>query len=86
MPAVESADALKEKLAKTLMGTAMSNADIFSSVFIVFKSVVKLIRLKSFILNCFDINSELTRKVPLLKLKLPLRIIGDRLSGYGFTF
>ncbi len=86
MPAVESADALKEKLAKTLMGRARSNADIFSSVFIVFKSVVKLIRLKSFILNCFDVNSELTRKVSLLKLKLLLRIIGDRLSGYGFTF
>jgi hypothetical protein len=37
-------------------------------------------------LNCFDVNSELTRKVSLLKLKLLLRIIGDRLSGYGFTF
>ncbi len=77
MPAVESADALKEKLAKTLMGRARSNADIFSSIFIVFKSVVKLIRLKSFIFNCFDVNSELTRKVSLLKLKLLLRIIGD---------
>jgi hypothetical protein len=43
MPAVESAEALKEKLAKTLIGRARSNTDLFSSVFIVFKSVVKVI-------------------------------------------
>jgi hypothetical protein len=42
MPAVESAEAGKEKLAKILIGRARSNADIFSSFFIVFKSVVKL--------------------------------------------
>ncbi len=86
MPAVESAEALKEKLAKTLIGRTRSNADLFSSVFIVFKSVVKLIRLKSFTSNCFDINAGLTSEVPLPKLKLPLGLVGDRVSCYGFGF
>jgi len=86
MPAVESAEALKEKLAKTLIGKARSNADIFSSVFMVFKSVVKLIRLKLFTSNCFDINTGLTSEVTLPKLKLLLKIVGDRVSGYGFGF
>ncbi len=75
MPAVESADALKEKLAKTLIGRATSNAAVFSSVFMVFKCVVKLIRLKSFTSNCFDINARLTSEVTLPKLKLLLGLV-----------
>jgi hypothetical protein len=43
MPAVESAAAGKEKLANILIGRARSNADLFSTVFIIFKSVVNLI-------------------------------------------
>ncbi len=61
MPAVESAEALKEKLAKILIGRARSTADIFSSVFIVFKSVIKVISLKSLASNCFDINAGLMK-------------------------
>jgi hypothetical protein len=75
MPAVESAEAGKEKLAKTLMGRARSNAVLFSSVFMVLQSVVKLIRLKSFTSNCFDINAELTSDVTLPKLKFPLGLV-----------
>jgi hypothetical protein len=52
----------------------------------VFKSVVKLIRLKLFTSNCFDINTGLTSEVTLPKLKLLLKIVGDRVSGYGFGF
>ncbi len=75
MPAVESAEAGKEKLAKTLMGRARNNAVLFSSVFMIFQSVVKLIKLKSFTSNCFDINAELTSEVTLAKLKLPLGFV-----------
>ena len=74
-PAVESAEALKEKLAKTVIGRVRSNAEVFSSVFIVFKSVEKLIRLRLFTSDCFDINAGLTSEVPLAKLKFPLGLI-----------
>jgi hypothetical protein len=51
----------KEKLAKTLIGTAMSNAALFSSVFIVFKEVFYLIRNKLFLF--FDLRLIQTRQV-----------------------
>jgi hypothetical protein len=75
MPAVESAETGKEKLAKILIGRARSNAVLFSSLSMVFPSVVKLIRLKSFTSNCFDINAGLTSEVTLAKLKLPLGLV-----------
>jgi hypothetical protein len=75
MPAVESAETGKEKLANILIGRARSNAVLFSSLFMVFQSVVKLIRLKSFTSNCFDINAALTSEVTLAKLKLPLGFV-----------
>ncbi len=78
MPAVESAKAGKERLAKMLVGKARNKAALFRRVFIICKRVVELIRLKSCRrrqdnLDAIHFSDCADEAACLLELQAPLR-------------